>query len=307
LPSKLRQAGFAPRSDCSHQVDGIRIDERAAQSALQRHREALAQSEHLRWCVDRTSSGWRYAAVRNNTRRLHNLLIPYAQLDEPSQDRDRLQVADVIGIACTKNQHEVTWLPEIWLGVAGSLRMTQGDCDALLPRLEEILAEVVAAIPWQFKVAIVSPGAPGSDVLLARALWKLLDDRKIESRLILLEPAPRPDMEKDWGSVIEDRDGYLREFSALQEHARWVVPLHHRWPPGSTNMADKAARKSAYQLASAYLALRCDVLMVAAQKSEPGNVGGSVELFQWRDDPSKIPADLRFTDRATWLRRSYQL
>lgn len=57
--------------------------------------ERLAQIEHCRWAADRYLDGWRHAPVRDNARRHHPQLIPYAALSEPMKDLDRIAVRGV--------------------------------------------------------------------------------------------------------------------------------------------------------------------------------------------------------------------
>lgn len=57
--------------------------------------DALAATEHRRWCADRLLDGWAPSGSmpRDDARKLHPKLIPWAQLDEPERDKDRAQVA----------------------------------------------------------------------------------------------------------------------------------------------------------------------------------------------------------------------
>ncbi|CRI63675.1 hypothetical protein THIOKS11420001 [Thiocapsa sp. KS1] len=54
--------------------------------------ERLAIIEHERWAADRHLDGWSYAPVRDNQRKHHPQLIPYADLSEPMKDLDRFAV-----------------------------------------------------------------------------------------------------------------------------------------------------------------------------------------------------------------------
>ncbi|MCC7278665.1 MAG: hypothetical protein IT487_10175 [Chromatiaceae bacterium] len=54
--------------------------------------ERLAIVEHARWAADRYLDGWAYGPVRDNARKLHPQLIPYAELSEPMKDLDRFAV-----------------------------------------------------------------------------------------------------------------------------------------------------------------------------------------------------------------------
>lgn len=52
--------------------------------------EALAESEHARWAAERRRNGWRYGPRRDDVRRIHPGLTPWAVLPEDQRDKDRL-------------------------------------------------------------------------------------------------------------------------------------------------------------------------------------------------------------------------
>ena len=54
--------------------------------------ERLAIVEHDRWAADRHLDGWSFGPVRDNARKLHPQLIPYAALSEAMKDLDRFAV-----------------------------------------------------------------------------------------------------------------------------------------------------------------------------------------------------------------------
>lgn len=80
IPVKIRAAGIDPRSAS---------DPAVWQSLSKELLERLAIMEHARWCADKWMAGWSYAAKRNDTRKQHNNLVPYDQLDEPTKQYDR--------------------------------------------------------------------------------------------------------------------------------------------------------------------------------------------------------------------------
>ena len=51
--------------------------------------EAVAEMEHNRWCSEKLMSGWRYGAVRNEPLKIHDYLVPYANLPEHVKEYDR--------------------------------------------------------------------------------------------------------------------------------------------------------------------------------------------------------------------------
>jgi hypothetical protein len=54
--------------------------------------EHLAVVEHARWAADRYLQGWSFAPRRDNQRKYHPQLVPYADLSEPMKDLDRFAV-----------------------------------------------------------------------------------------------------------------------------------------------------------------------------------------------------------------------
>lgn len=75
-----------------------RWDARASGLAAAPLIEALAKVEHNRWCAERLLNGWAPAGDgrRDNDRRLHPDLRPWAELDEAVRLKDREQVRTVI-------------------------------------------------------------------------------------------------------------------------------------------------------------------------------------------------------------------
>ena len=59
--------------------------------------ELLAEAEHRRWMADRIVSGWRYAPVRNDKKRLHDKILPYSALSEEDREKDRVTVRTAYG------------------------------------------------------------------------------------------------------------------------------------------------------------------------------------------------------------------
>jgi hypothetical protein len=57
--------------------------------------ERLAVVEHLRWAAGRYLDGWSYAPQRDNARKHHPQLIPYAELSDAMKDLDRFAVRGV--------------------------------------------------------------------------------------------------------------------------------------------------------------------------------------------------------------------
>lgn len=77
---------------------------------LEQRPELLYQTEHLRWCAERSITGYRDAHetnIKDETYQLHKLIVPYKNLDnhEKGKDKDVLEIMDKV-IALSKETKE---------------------------------------------------------------------------------------------------------------------------------------------------------------------------------------------------------
>jgi serine phosphatase RsbU (regulator of sigma subunit) len=54
--------------------------------------ETMARVEHDRWCWERRLAGWTYGKIRNNDKKHHNCLIPFDDLSQEEQEKDRVVI-----------------------------------------------------------------------------------------------------------------------------------------------------------------------------------------------------------------------
>lgn len=101
--------------------------------------ERLAEIEHARWAADRYLAGWTHAEQRDNARKHHPDLVPYAALSEPLKDLDRFAVRllpALLGRQDLHVQHNLSVL--IWLQQTNSdKRHLQQLAGQLMERLLE--------------------------------------------------------------------------------------------------------------------------------------------------------------------------
>jgi hypothetical protein len=57
--------------------------------------ELLAQEEHVRWVDDKLANGWRYGPKRDDSKKIHDQIKPWVELDEENQRWDRDAVREL--------------------------------------------------------------------------------------------------------------------------------------------------------------------------------------------------------------------
>lgn len=58
--------------------------------------ERLAENAHDLWAQQRLSEGWRHGPQRDDARKLHPCLVPYAKLSETDKGCDRITAIETI-------------------------------------------------------------------------------------------------------------------------------------------------------------------------------------------------------------------
>ncbi|MBI4259000.1 MAG: hypothetical protein HY658_00380, partial [Actinobacteria bacterium] len=84
---KLREAGYTVTDSTDRPVELFDFDFREV--------ERLAEMEHGRWNVERLMDGWRWGEKRDEARRTHPDLVPWAELPEKVKEYDRKAVRGI--------------------------------------------------------------------------------------------------------------------------------------------------------------------------------------------------------------------
>ncbi|WP_369371917.1 RyR domain-containing protein [Promicromonospora sp. Populi] len=110
IPDRLRQMGctVAPASGGEHG----RIPEPVV--------DARAVDEHERWTAEKLAAGWTYAPVRDDARRLHPDLRPWADLSEPDREKDRAAIRAIPVILADFGLHVVPLADDAGWEAAGA-------------------------------------------------------------------------------------------------------------------------------------------------------------------------------------------
>lgn len=279
-------------------------------------RERLCDLEHRSWAVGRRLDGWRPGPVRNNARRFHNSLVPYADLDEDTKDYDRVQIDDIE--ASLKDVPDAARTPDtrirrdLWIGLIGARRIGAADRDWLRDGAAPTVLRPLFEAHHHCMLTLVSPFAPGGDQVLVEAAVALLDDLKLAYRVLIAEGvaegdeldafklALAADPQLVWGIGAKAPDGQWQATRQAILAARrtvrdkadddWVIDLTDpaAWPP------DDDACAAGRRRANAYVVARSHVLVAAVRPDDKPQAGDAAEALAWRRNPSAPAA-------RTWL------
>lgn len=145
--------------------------------------ERLAVIEHQRWAADRYLDGWAYAPERDNARKHHPQLIPYADLSEPMKDLDRFAVRLAPALLARSGRGLVRML-------LVALVEPREDCRAdrhLIRLAEQALRRLVARYPDRSLVLASTLESSATRLVVRQAL------DEFETALFLLCPKPLAD------------------------------------------------------------------------------------------------------------------
>jgi hypothetical protein len=99
IPGILEAAGYSITDNPSENHNGQFEEELSKKPELL---EKLARIEHEGWSRFKTDNGWKNNKKRNDDKRLHNCIVPFDQLSDKDQNKDKdsvLRIPDVLGKA----------------------------------------------------------------------------------------------------------------------------------------------------------------------------------------------------------------
>lgn len=88
----------------------IDVDEIDLDADLEDLTEAIAENAHDIWARARMDEGWTYGPVRDDVRKLHPDLVPYAKLPESEKEYDRLMAMNTLRLV-RRLGYEITKTP----------------------------------------------------------------------------------------------------------------------------------------------------------------------------------------------------
>jgi hypothetical protein len=89
VPELLKMVGLKTIPEAELPKGGKPLPEASVRQKLENNLERLAEEEHNGWMLEKLLNGYRYAEIRDEERRRHPALKPYAELHDIDKERDR--------------------------------------------------------------------------------------------------------------------------------------------------------------------------------------------------------------------------
>lgn len=276
--------------------------------------ERLAELEHRSWCLGRSIDGWREGAVRDNRRRLHPDIVPYGALGDATKqyDRDQVRLLDDAQAGLVKRSEDTgTALPiraEVHVGLIGKNEITADEAAWVRSTLREKVLPALAARHPDACFTLLTPLAPGSDLIQLRTALEFFARSKTPHRVLIVEGVPEQAMVDDYRATFEAggswdgepaepgipwtdgdpkkpcvRSRILAERERIVESAAtlWAIDLSEP----ATDYARPEIRQAGYRRAAAAIAERATVLLATVRRSDregEGPAGGTAETLAAR-------------------------
>jgi len=92
MPQVLALAGLALHRAGDEPKPPLNATE--VRETIEENLEKMAEAEHIGWMDHRTRNGWQYGSERNDARKRHPAIRPYAELPEPEKTKDRSSIME---------------------------------------------------------------------------------------------------------------------------------------------------------------------------------------------------------------------
>lgn len=250
--------------------------------------EALAAVEHASWDIDRRLDGWRHGALRDERRRVHPMVgRSFEDLpDDHTKDLDRSQVHAALRML-EQTPGVITVRRELRIGVIGSRTLTaqqEEHARAFAAATIRTLAAHTDA-----SISILSPLAPGSDLIMTRMIMTELANmgHQQNSRVVHVRSVPTAAV---LARFISEHPGYASDTflhdiaTLLSAHHGVVADLEVPGIASDRWHTDHSLQEEGFRRANAYLVSRCHHLIVFGRIEDRDAcpaAGGTREAVEW--------------------------
>lgn len=146
---------------------------------------------------------------------------------------------------------------------------------------------------------LITGVAPGADVLLMDRTTSWCERNGLRLNKIALVAVPVPLLINDWveraqgeGYTLTKADHHWLQ-STVQVAVRGCDAVHELYQPGDVAaLADPLQRQQQYRRLAATLVEHSEVLVAVLHDGYRSQPGGTAEIVSWRQDRSRIPAEL---------------
>lgn len=307
---KLASVGLVVVSTDRYQEKSIKSPRQLLLSS--EDRESLARLEHQSWQVDRWLDGWRYGRTRDDSRRIHDNLCDFDDLNDATKRYDYKMIATIdknLEQFLGKMQNHA--FRNFTIGLFGHNDVEPGKEDYVRNTFQDLFKDALSVHAEHF-VTLLTPLAPGADLLLTIEAARILKKQNRPFRLAVIEAVPYQKVIDDfkthwergmvWGGCRsikgkEWRDARKIMINRKEEIETMVGPdLSDHWivdltPPGMSleQWSHPDISVEGYRRAAAYLVERSNLLIAYHDPQRTGGPGGTAETLEWRKDPLRIP------------------
>ncbi|MDR3515368.1 MAG: NAD-binding protein [Azospirillaceae bacterium] len=275
--------------------------------------ERLAMLEHRAWEVDRQLDGWRYGPVRDNARRLHPLIRPYAELDDTvkSYDRDSVRVMErflrdrPVPPGAKPDTPLVRF--DLWLGIVGAGTLTAPKAEQLRDAIRRDIVPALLKAHPDHHITLLTALTPGVELVATQAVLQALGTHNHPHRLLVIEAlAPAlaikefeaawhegavggldlPESCRDWSTTAKELGATIDRVCSAQAGNR-IIDDDAAGPGRSPEQRENARRR-----VDANIVQRAHVLLAFVKPSAAPAEDRIDAVIAWRRDRSTLPAGL---------------
>ncbi len=285
IPAKLRSVGRAlVKGGGSAEFD---------EDALHK----MAISEHMRWCGERLSAGWRFGETRSDPALIHPNLVPWDSLDDGTKAYDMTlvgsmgEVLDGSGETIKRTCH---------IGVTGHRSPGIGRSNrALCAQIKEKFDLISRRYP-DHDFVVVTALAEGADRLVADLAVEHLSARLMVTLPLPLELYLEDFVHGDDAAGQDASAASMEQFQTLLAKADFAAEMPQKFG-GFDDLASRAdasngptPRQHQYAYGGAYLVQHCHELICIWDGQPSRGTGGTAEVVGWRE-AGAVPEIYRWT------------
>ena len=195
--------------------------------AFSDEQEVLSRSEHQSWVNEKLLDHWRYGE-RDEQSKKHPSIVPWKELDQANRKKDKDQINT---LRAQFESDTPTAGKPLKIGFIGHTNITESQADSCRQQLEqklESIEKLKKSDTWHW-VELLSPLAPGSDMVLVEEVLKILTAGTwpiAGVRLLIPYAVPWTKVDEDFRSHWDQGNRWLHPQKGDEHdgsHSEWAV------------------------------------------------------------------------------------